>query len=298
MPKILRTPNSRFANLSGFPFAPNYVERLPSCGDVRIHYLDEGNRSADVTFLCLHGEPAWSYLYRKMVPIFVQRGHRVVAPDLIGFGKSDKFAEKKDYSFEGHRKMLLEFVERLDLQNIVLVCQDWGGVLGLTLPMEMPDRFSRLLVMNTALTTGDFKIGLPFKLWKAYSRIFPDMNIGRILKLAEPRLTEAEVAAYNAPFPDKSYKAGAMIFPSLVPTRFDDPGAEIARKAREWLSREWKGESFMAIGEKDPILGPRAMLPLSKIIRNCPEPFMVKAGHFVQERGEIVAQRALERFRL
>jgi haloalkane dehalogenase len=249
-------------------------------------------------FLCLHGEPTWSYLYRKMIPVFTAAGHRVVAPDLIGFGRSDKLVRKRDYSFPLHRSLLLQLIERLDLRNITLVCQDWGGVLGLTLPMEMPSRFPRLLVMNTALATGDLPFSWPFFLWRTWVRLSPNLNVGRVLRMGEPRLTPPEIAAYDAPFPDRKYKAGPSVFPSLVPIRPSDPGADISRRAREWWRSEWEGQAFMAIGTRDPILGLRPMKALRKIIRNCPEPLLVDAGHFVQERGEEVARQALERFGL
>ena len=155
MPDILRTPDERFANLPGYPFAPHYVEDLDGYRGLRVHYLDEGPRDAGKVFLCLHGQPTWSYLYRRMIPVFTAAGHRVVAPDLPGFGRSDKPADDARYTFMFHRDMLKNLVERLDLRNVVLTVQDWGGLLGLTLPMDMPERFSGLLIMNTAFATGD-----------------------------------------------------------------------------------------------------------------------------------------------
>ena len=164
--KILRTPEDRFDKLPGYPFEANYLEDLAAARGARVHYLDEGPRDADVTWLCLHGEPTWSYLYRKMIPVFTAAGHRVIAPDLVGFGKSDKFEADAAYHFDFHRGVLLELVERLDLGNIRLVCQDWGGLLGLTLPMAMPGRFTGLLVMNTAFNTGDMPLGDGFLAWR------------------------------------------------------------------------------------------------------------------------------------
>ncbi len=168
--EILRTPEERFANLPGFAFAPRYLENLPGYEGIRIHYLDEGPPQSKQAFLCLHGEPTWSYLYRKMIPVFTAAGHRSVAPDFIGFGKSEKPIDEAVYTFTFHREMLRRFVEQLDLRNITLVCQDWGGLLGLTLPMDMPGRFARLLVMNTALATGDLPLGAGFpsggSLWR------------------------------------------------------------------------------------------------------------------------------------
>jgi haloalkane dehalogenase len=164
--EILRTPEERFASLPGFAFAPHYVENLSGYEGIRIHYLDEGPGDAKEVFLCLHGEPTWSYLYRKMIPIFTAAGHRAVAPDFIGFGRSDKPVDEAVYTFTFHRWMLRRFVERLDLRNITLVCQNWGGLLGMTLPMDMRGRFTRLLVMNTALATGDIPLGAGFLAWR------------------------------------------------------------------------------------------------------------------------------------
>jgi haloalkane dehalogenase/tRNA(adenine34) deaminase len=230
-----------------------------------------------------------------MIPVFARHGHRVVAPDLFGFGRSDKPEEENVYTFDFHREMLKRFVERLDLRGITLVCQDWGGILGLTLPMEMPDRFSRLLVMNTALGTGDVPLSQGFLAWREWSNQNPDLACGRLLRRACPHLTEQESAAYDAPFPDARFKAGVRRFPNLVPDRPDAPGAETSRQARSWLETEWSGPTFMAIGMQDPVLGPPVMQALHGKIRGCSKPLeMPDAGHFVQEWGEEVAERALE----
>ena len=293
----LRTPDERFADLPGFAFAPHYIEDLPGLEGLRVHYVDEGARGAGHTFLCLHGQPTWSYLYRKMIPVFAAAGARVVAPDLLGFGRSDKPAEEAFYTFTRHRDMLRAFVGRLDLAGITLVCQDWGGILGLTLPMDMPDRFARLLVMNTALGTGDVPLGKGFLDWRAWSNKNPDMDIARLMKRAAPQLTDAEAAAYAAPFPDASYKAGVRRFPNLVPEHPDADGAAISRRARDWWRTQWAGPTFMAIGATDPVLGPPVMNHLRKLIRGCPEPYLVAdQGHFVQESGTEVAQAALRHF--
>lgn len=297
MSEILRTLDTRFDNLPGFSFSPHYVDDLRGYERIRIHYLDEGARAANHVFLCLHGEPTWSYLYRKMIPVFVAAGHRVIAPDFIGFGRSDKPVDESKYTFTFHREMLKRFIERLDLVNVTLACQDWGGLLGLTLPMEMPTRFKRLLVMNTALATGDLPLGKGFLEWRAWVAENPDMDVANLMMRACPGLSSAEGAAYAAPFPDVRYKAGVRRFPQIVP---DDPsadGAEISRKAREWLRSEWAGQTFMAVGMQDPVLGPPAMAFLRRQIRNCPPPLEVKeAGHFVQEWGEEIATKALRAF--
>lgn len=291
---VLRTPDERFLNLPNFPYAPHYVDDLPGYEGLRMHFVDEGPRDAKDVFLCLHGEPTWSYLYRKMIPVFVGAGARVVAPDFFGFGRSDKPEDDTVYSFDFHRNALLAFVRKLDLQNITLVCQDWGGLLGLTIPMEMPERFSRLLVMNTALATGEMLTD-GFVAWRAYCNASPDMEVGKLIRRASPGLPKEEAMAYDAPFPDIRYKAGVRTFPNLVPDRLDAPGAETARRARAWWQNEWSGKSFMAIGLLDPVLGRDAMLQLHSYIRNCPPPFEhPEAGHFVQEWGTEVAERALK----
>ena len=280
----MRTPDARFAGLPGFPWQPHYLEWR----GMRAHYLDEG--SGEATCLCLHGEPTWSYLYRRMIPPFVASGARVVAPDFIGFGRSDKPEDEALYTFEFHRNYLLALIEALDLGNITLVVQDWGGLLGLTLPMEMPERFSRLLIMNTTLATGDLPLSEGFLAWRTYVARNPDLACGRLLARTCPHLRADEAAAYDAPFPDTRYKAGVRRFPQLVPEHENDPGAALSRKARDWLKSSWNGESRMAIGAKDPVLGVPVMRLLQAWIRNCPEPLVMQSGgHFLQEWGEEVA---------
>jgi haloalkane dehalogenase len=297
MTASLRTPDDRFEGLPGFGFAPRYLDGLGPDRDLRAHYLDEGPREAAAVFLCLHGEPTWSYLYRRMIPAFAAAGHRVVAPDLLGFGRSDKPVDDDVYTFDFHRRFLLDLVERLDLQGITLVVQDWGGLLGLTLPMDMPGRFARLLVMNTALGTGDVPLGEGFLAWRAYARAHPDLECGKLLRRTCPHLTGAEAAAYDAPFPDARHKAGARRFPDLVPDAPDAPGAALSRRARDWWRAAWSGESFMVVGARDPVLGPPAMERLRADIRGCPEPLVLAgAGHFVPEWGEEVARATLARF--
>jgi len=288
----MRTPEARFANLPGFPCAQRYLEWR----GLRAHYVDQGR--GERTYLCLHGEPTWSYLYRRMIPPFLASGARVVAPDFIGFGRSDKPTEDFFYTFDMHRTFLLEFIERLDLTRIALVVQDWGGLLGLTLPMEMPERFERLLVMNTALGTGDAPLSEGFIAWRAYVNKTPDLPCGKLMQRTCPHLTAEEAAAYDAPFPDLASKAGARAFPNLVPDRPDAPGAELSRRARDWWMNSWNGESFMAIGATDPVLGVPVMNALRKIIRNCPEPYVhAKGGHFLQEWGEDIATEALKQWK-
>jgi pimeloyl-ACP methyl ester carboxylesterase len=297
MTPALRTSDQRFSALPGFAYESHYVERLRGFEGLRMHYVDTGNRNADAVFVCLHGQPTWGYLFRRMIPVFEQAGHRVVAPDLFGFGRSDKPVEDEVYTFDFHRGALLALLEALDLHGACLVVQDWGGLLGLTLPMATPERITRLLIMNTTLGTGDEALPEGFVAWREWANKNPDMAVGKLLGRACPHLTPGESAAYDAPFPDASYKAGVRRFPNLVPDRRDAPGAEISRAAREWLRTQWTGDSFMAIGMKDPVLGPPIMRALHTNIRGCPAPMEVpEAGHFVQEWGERIAANALAHF--
>jgi len=231
-----------------------------------------------------------------MLPVFVAAGHRVVAPDFFGFGKSDKPVDDAVYNFTFHRDMLRRFIEKLDLTNVTLVVQDWGGLLGLTLPMEFPQRIKRLLVMNTVLAAGASP-SEGFNAWKAFVKSIPDIDVAALMKRANPQLSDAEAAAYGAPFPDIRYKAGVRRFPELVMVAPEMDGAEISRKAAHWLSTSWSGQSFMAVGMKDPILGPTVMAALRKQIRGCPPPLEIAdGGHFVQEWGEEIANAAVKAF--
>ena len=293
----LRTPDERFASLPGYAYAPHYADNLNGLDGLRVHWIDEGPRDAAVTALCLHGNPSWAYLYRHMLPVFTGAGLRVVAPDLIGFGRSDKPIDPAWHTFERHRDMLLRFVERLDLRNIMLVCQDWGGVLGLTLPMAMPERYTRLLVMNTGLGTGQLTEG--FRQWRTYSNSQTDLPVGRLIQRGKPDMTAAEVAAYDAPFPDARHKAALRAFPNMVPDGADAPGAAISRDAAAFWRTIWNGESYMAIGMQDPVLGEAPMRALQATIRGCPPPLEVtEGGHFVQEWGAPIASAALAHFNL
>ena len=299
MIEFLRTPEERFVNLPNFPYEPHYIEDLKGYEDLRMCYYDEGPKDSNEVFLCLHGEPTWSYLYRKMIPIFLGAGYRVVAPDFFGFGRSDKPVKDEIYTFDFHRNSLIEFINYLGLNNMTLVSQDWGGLLGLTLPMEFHNKFKRLIIMNTILGTGDFEISQGFKAFRSFMSSTPDIDAGRLISSVTRHLTLEEVAAYDAPFLGIKYKAGVRRFPQLVPTSFDAPGAEISRKARDWFQEKWNGESFMAVGMQDPVLGPPMMEILREMIPRCPKPMEIKdAGHFVQEWGNIIAKKALEVFKL
>ena len=294
----LRTPDDRFEGLPGYPWAPNYIGDLPALAGLRMHYLDEGPRDAPITWLCLHGNPAWSYLYRKMIPVFLEAGHRVVAPDMIGFGKSDKPKKDAAHSFSWHRQVLLEFARRLDLRNVVLVAQDGGGLLGLTLPLEAPERYQGLLVMNTTLGTGDVPLSPGFLAWREMCAKNPDFDVARLFARGNPQMSAEECAAYNAPFPDRGHRAALRVFPAMVPESPDADGAAVSRLARDFWSQRWQGRSMMAIGAQDPVLGAPVMEALRAVIRGCPEPMvMPQAGHFVQEHGEPIARAAVGYFR-
>lgn len=297
--EALRTPESRFAMLPGFPYQANYVEDLAGYESLRMAYIDEGDPQAKHTFLCLHGEPTWSYLYRKMIPVFVEAGHRVIAPDLFGFGRSDKPVDEAVYSFDFHRNSLLRLIERLDLNNITLVCQDWGGILGLTIPMDMQSRFSNLLVMNTALPAGD-GASKGFYQWRGFCANVPSIPVGGLIALdAKGAAGLMDVVAYDAPFPDETYKAGVRRFPELVPVDPEMDGIALTQRARAFWLEQWQGQSFMAIGMRDNSLGEEVMLKLRSMIKGCPEPMRVaEAGHFVQEYGKEIAEAALEKFEL
>jgi tRNA(adenine34) deaminase len=296
----LRTPESCFADLPDYPWRPHYLSDLPSLGGLRLHYLDEGPREPAqgvLTWLCLHGNPSWSYLYRKMLPVFLARGDRVVAPDLIGFGKSDKTKKDGFHSFSRHRQILLELVERLDLRNTVLVVQDWGGLLGLTLPMAEPGRYRGLLVMNTMLACGDEPLSPGFLDWREMCARQPEFDIARLYARGNPGLSAAECQAYAAPFPDRGHRAATRAFPRLVPDHPDADGAAISRAAREFWAHDWQGQALMAIGQRDPVLGEPVMRALHTHIRGCLPPLLLpQAGHFVPDHGEAVARWACTHF--
>jgi pimeloyl-ACP methyl ester carboxylesterase len=298
MIRAVRTPEARFAALPDFPWTARYAEDLPGFEGLRGGYVDEGPRDAEHTFFCLHGEPTWSFLYRKMIPVFLAAGARVVAPDFLGFGRSDKPVEVGDYSFHFHRDYLLRLSERLDLGAVTLVCQDWGGLLGLTLPLDdgFARRLSRLLVMNTTLAVGDAPSD-GFVAWRAYCRANPDLAVGALMKRSTPMLSEAEVAAYDAPFPDVGFKAGVRAFPELVMTEPGMPGVAESRAAARFWSQTWSGPTFMAVGAADPVLGPPVMAALRATIRGCPEPMVIAdGGHFLQEWGGPIAEAAVSAF--
>lgn len=282
--KVLRTPDERFAGLADYPFAPHYLTVTDADGtELRIHYLDEGPRDA-APILLMHGEPSWSYLYRKFVPNLVARGHRVIAPDLIGFGKSDKPAQRSDYTFERNVAWVSDWLTALDLTNITLFCQDWGGLIGLRLVAAFPDRFARLVVSNTGLPVGTGS-SEGFDAWLAFSQNVPQFPVGFIVNGGTTRdLTAAEIAAYDAPFPDESYKEGARQFPALVPITPDH--ASVAENRAAWAVLErFDRPVLTAFGDKDAITkgGERAFIDRIPGARGQPHRIIAGGGHFIQE---------------
>jgi haloalkane dehalogenase len=290
--EILRTPDACFEALPGYPFAPHYAD----VGDgLRVHYVDEGPSDA-APVLMLHGEPSWSYLYRKMIPVFAKAGHRALAPDLVGFGRSDKPKDPRDYSYERHVGWMTRWLRDLDLRNVTLVCQDWGSLIGLRLAAENEDRFARIVVANGFLPTATQGVPVAFKAWRAFAAFSPVFPIGRIVASGcVTKLAPHIVAAYDAPFPSRAYKAGARVFPSLVPTDASDPAVPANRAAWDVLGR-WEKPFLTLFGKNDPILG-RADKPLQAHVPGAKgqphERFW--GGHFVQEdRGEYLAARITE----
>ncbi len=283
--KALRTPDERFENLPGYPFAPHYVD-VPDGegGTLRMHYVDEGPRDGKVVLL-LHGEPSWSYLYRKMIPGIVAAGHRAIAPDLIGFGRSDKPAEQSDYTFQRHIDWLTSFVVQLDLRDITYFGQDWGAILGLRVAAENQERFARIVIGNGGLPTGDRPPNEAFLRWQQFSQTSPKFHIGQLIQGATvTTLPDDVVAAYDAPFPDDTYKAGARIFPTLVPTTPDDPAANANRRAWEVLQK-WEKPFLTAFSDSDPVTkgGEHVLQKRIPGAQGQPHVMLEGGGHFLQE---------------
>ncbi len=283
--EFLRTPDERFIDLPGYPFAPHYMEWQ----GLRMHYVDEGQGPA---VLLLHGEPSWSYLYRKMIPILVAAGYRALAPDLFGFGKSDKPAAREDYSYQFHVDAIASFVEQVDLREATLFGQDWGGLIGLRVAAEHEDRFARIIAANTFLPTGDIPAGEAFQRWREFSQNAPRFHAGWVIKGGcATELSPAVIAAYDAPFPDDRYLAGARQFPILVPVDPSDPAAEPNRRAWEVL-RRWEKPFLTAFSDQDPITrgGDRFFQMAVPGTKGQPHTTIQNAGHFLQEdRGEELA---------
>lgn len=291
--KFLRTPDSRFDELPDYPFAPHYVE----VEGLRMHYVDEGPADAKPVLL-LHGEPSWSFLYRHMIPPLADAGLRVIAPDLLGFGKSDKPASKSDYSYAGHVAWMKSFIEQLDLEDITLFCQDWGSLIGLRLAAENEARFARIALANGGLPTGDQAMPKAFIYWRRFARYSPWFPIGRIIQKATvSELSDDVVAGYDAPFPGSKYKAGARAFPSLVPIVPDDPASDANRAAWK-IFQNWQKPFLTCFSNRDPITRgmdkpwqqsvPGALQQAHTVIKG--------AGHFLQEEAGPDLARILAEF--
>lgn len=290
--KTVRTPDGRFEDLPGYDFEPHYLK----IGGLRMHYLDEGPEDGD-TVLLLHGEPSWSYLYRHMIPRLAEAGLRVVAPDLIGFGKSDKPVSKDDYSYANHVDWIREFIEALDITGITLFGQDWGSLIGLRVAAENEHRFARIALGNGGLPTGDQTMPDAFMKWRTFALHSPYFPIGRIIqKGTTTRLSDDVVAAYDAPFPSRKFKAGARIFPALVPIRPEDPASEANRRAWDAFGR-WEKPFLTAFSDRDPITrgGERVWQKHVPGARGQHHVTIRGAGHFLQEdRGEELASVLVE----
>ena len=289
---VLRTPDERFAALPGHPFAPNYV----TVDGLRVHYVDEGPR-AGAPVLLLHGEPSWSYLYRKMIPILVAAGNRAIAPDLVGFGRSDKLVRREDYTYQRHVDWMRGVLTGLDLRRVTLFGQDWGGLIGLRLVAEHEEHFARVVAANTFLPTGDRPAGPAFLAWREYSQTTPTFRAGGIIRggTVKPLAPEIE-AAYDAPFPDETYKAAARQFPTLVPVTPDDPAAAANRAAWEVLKRFTK-PFLTAFSDQDPVTVGSDGIFQSLVPGAVGQPHttIADAGHFLQEdAGEELARIVVE----
>ncbi|KZY74564.1 haloalkane dehalogenase [Oleiphilus sp. HI0071] len=279
MTNFLRTPEARFERLPNYAFTPNYIE----IDEMRMHFVDEGPRDAD-PILMMHGEPTWSYLYRHMIPICVAAGHRVIAPDLIGFGKSDKPTSTEDYSYAQHMRWMQKFIDKLELNNITLVCQDWGSLLGLRLAAENESRFKAIVVGNGMLPTGEEQVPKAFKLWKAFALNSPWFPIARIVNSGSfKQLSKDEMRAYDAPFPSRKYKAGARAFPALVPVTPDNPASQANKDAWKVLEK-WDKPFLTTFSNGDPITRGGDRFMQKRVPGSVGQDHItLKGGHFLQE---------------
>jgi len=282
--EILRTPNKRFENLKDWPYEGKYHIVNSEYGDIRVHYIDEGSDDSDVV-LMIHGEPSWGYLYRNMITPLVENGKRVIVPDLPGFGKSDKLSLRDGYTYEKYVEWMSNWLLGLDIKNITLFGQDWGGLIGLRLVTAYPERFSKIIAANTFLPTGDYDPGEAFLKWKEYSQTVEDFHVGGIIKGGTVReITQEIIDAYNAPFPDDIYKEAARQFPTLVPVTPNDPSSQINRDAWKKL-KEWDKPFICAFSDSDPVMQgvDKAFLKLVPGTKNMPHTTIKQAGHFLQE---------------
>ena len=297
--KVLRTPEARFANLPNFPYQPHYTELPGSAGSqsLRVAFIDEGPRDGPVVLL-MHGEPAWSFLYRKMIPVLVAAGCRVVVPDQVGFGRSDKPAIKSDYSYFNHVQWMSAWMEALDLRGITLFCQDWGSLIGLRMVAEAPERFERIALANGGLPTGNEALPPAFKIWRAFARFSPWFPIGRIVKAGCVHgLTPQEIAAYDAPYPSPPFKIAARLFPGFVPSTPNDPERQNNERAWE-LFKRWDKPFLTLFSNRDPVTrgGYKIWQKLVPGAQGQPHAVTRNAGHFLQEDKGVEVAQALVAF--
>ena len=297
--KVLRTPDERFVNLPEWPYEPRYTDVRQDDTVLRVAHVDAGPRNATNVVLCMHGEPSWSYLYRKMIPVFTAAGHRVLAPDLVGFGRSDKPGATSEYTYERHVDWMNQWIVANDFRNLTLVCQDWGGLIGLRMLAAFPERFDRLVVANTFLPVGDRPPSDAFMAWRKFSQETPKFNVGRIVEggCARKPLAPEVVAAYDAPFPDDGYKAGARIFPTLVPISLDDPSSQANVAAWSVLER-FNKPVLTAFGDSDLVTkgGDRGFQQRVPGTAGQPHTTIVNAGHFLQEDAGDELARVVNEF--
>lgn len=291
--QVLRTPEARFVDLPDFAYTPHYTD----VGGVRIAHIDEGSRDAP-TVLLMHGEPTWSFLYRKMIPVLVAAGLRVVAPDLVGFGRSDKPAHKSDYSYLNHVQWMSAWMQANDLQGITLFCQDWGSLIGLRMVAQAPERFARIVLANGGLPTGVEQVPRAFKIWRAFSMFSPWFPIGRIVKTGcVAGLSPQEMAAYDAPFPSRRYKVAARVFPGFVPTTQQDPERQNNERAWEMFKR-WEKPFLTLFSNRDPVTrgGYKIWQQLVPGAQGQPHAITRNAGHFLQEDKGVEVANAIVAF--
>ncbi len=292
--KVLRTPDACFEGLTDFPYLPHYAE----IGGLRVAYIDEGPRDGPQVLL-LHGEPAWSYLYRKMIPVLVQAGYRVIAPDLVGFGRSDKPTRRQDYTYANHVAWMSALIEQQGWQGMTFFGQDWGSLVGLRVVAGMPQRFERIALGNAGLPTGQEPLPQAFYIWRAFAMYSPWFPIGRIVKAGCSKgLTDHEVAAYNAPFPGRAYRVGARVFPTLVPDGASDPEGQVNARAWDEVFKQWHKPLLTLFSNRDPITkgGYKIWQALVPGAQGQPHANIRGAGHFLQEDSGVEVAQALAQF--
>lgn len=291
MNEFVRTPESYFSNLTDFPYHLKYLYNLTTTSNARLAYIDQGIEKNGVA-LFLHGNPTWSYCYRKMIPIMLDAGYRVVAPDMIGFGRSDKPIDQSWHNFMRHYQILLDFITALSLKNITLICHDWGGLFGLNIVPVIPEKFQNIIILNTMLCTGTTMPEIWHR-WVKFNNQQRNLDPVQCLVDSGCSLSDKEKAGFRAPYPHALYKAAFRQFPRFIPDTIDAPGAELGRMSEKFWSNDWQGKSFVAIGAKDQILS-EPTKKIAGLIRNCPEPLMINdAGHFLFEWGDRILENAL-----